>query len=191
MRISDYTGVVTAVPRNTDIVTVRTIGQAQIFFTRGTTTGSTIIDINVAESQNYKPTTATISATYEAVVDPLLVPRSLLAATRGFHATIGGGDTGNGVSDVVEYYSDDLYHGTFQSLSVARSYLTALANGDEVIFAGGQDGSGYAKSTVDLYNHSGTRSQLTNLSNARLYTRGAKVYGKLLFAGGRNGLYRE
>lgn len=186
VRISDYTGVVTAVPRNTDIVTVRTIGQAQIFFTRGTTTGSTIIDINVAESQNYKPTTATISATYEAVVDPLIVPRSLLAATRGFHATIGGGDTGNGVSDVVEYYSDDLYHGTFQSLSVARSYLTALANGDEVIFAGGQDGNGYAQSAVDIYNRSGTRSQLTSLSNARYFTRGAKVYGKLLFAGGRN-----
>ncbi len=174
----------TALDTARDGMAVDTLG-GKIFFAggyKGTGNYSSEVDIYDAGAGTW--TTATLSA-----------PRfALAAASAGTKIVFAGGSTyytgvGNFAeqpSAAVDIYDEGSGMWSTASLSKARNFLTAVASGTKIFFAGGYDGTNYSN-VVDIYDvNAGTWSTAT-LSTARGFLAAAASSGIVVFAGGVTG----
>lgn len=190
---TDFTGTVSAISRNSNIIQVIrvTSGSSTIAIVLGvgTTSGNTIVDVNVAESSNYNATTVQINATFIASVDKLTAPRSRATGVSAVYALVAGGYYNSNYSDVVDIYGSSLWHSTYPALSVARRDAAGASRNDynEVIIAGGYNGSWV--STAEFYDlDNGTRTVITPLSTAKNTVVGIGNRYYSMFAGDTTGV---
>lgn len=125
----------------------------------------------------------------------LSVPRfALAAASIGSKIVFAGGSTYfTGVGNFAEQPTAavdiyDMSSNTWSTakLSVARNFITAVASGTQLFFAGGYDGTAYSN-VVDIYDVSTGAWTTATLSTARGFLAAAASGSEVLFAGGVTG----
>jgi hypothetical protein len=89
-------------------------------------------------------------------------------------------------SSVVDIYDINTRTWSTAQLSVARFNMAAVASGNKIFFAGGENGLGRAYTNVDIYDVSTNTWTLAHLSEPRSNVSAATVGNKIFFAGGYN-----
>lgn len=101
----------------------------------------------------------------------------------GLKAWVCGPDYGV-PSSAVDIYDINTQTWTTAQLSVARWGIAAIALGNKLFFAGGENGQWTTYDNVDIYDVSTNTWTVAHLSEARGFTGAAKSGNKIFFAGG-------
>jgi len=121
----------------------------------------------------------------EARIPSVAAAGSKIVFAGGLQAWVCGPDYGI-ASSAVDIYDTSTHTWTTAQLSVPRWGMGAVACGNKIFFAGGENGQWTAYDNVDIYDVSTNTWTVAHLSTPRGFLAAATVGNKVFFAGGYN-----